>query len=404
MEVRWCILKWADLIFRPAEEELPKLKMALKIAPKFHTPVPETPVQPSPAPLPAPLPAVPKAGPKAPPKPRAPKQPKAARAPKAPKVIAPAQKPTQPPSRNTPLPSSQPAIAPAPKLEPTPPPSLAAVDDLLAEEIEAIEAESSQSKSSPKKKAKPKAHTSDLPTPTPPPSQQHTLAVPDAPVPATTPSKINLGPKKNKKHTEEAIDVTPVAQPKPTGPVGKNKKAVVEGVIDRPVTPSSASKGKGKATNGSSPATKTLVDIKKCKEILNIIRKAEGAWLFWYPVDIVAAGCPTYGFPLIHSYTLSLTRTRRYYDEIKNPIDMQTMETKLDDGSYKSMEQFKADFELMFRNCRQFNPPGTDPYVVADLVEKAFKKEWAKIAQKKMAPGDRRSLQALLNKIKSDET
>ncbi|KAF8601367.1 Bromodomain-containing protein, partial [Ceratobasidium sp. AG-I] len=50
-----------------------------------------------------------------------------------------------------------------------------------------------------------------------------------------------------------------------------------------------------------------------------------------------------------------------YLEEIKRPMDLGTMTTKLRSGKYKIMDDFKDDVELIIRNCRQFNPPGTFP-------------------------------------------
>ena len=49
---------------------------------------------------------------------------------------------------------------------------------------------------------------------------------------------------------------------------------------------------------------------------------------------------------------------------------------KLNAGNYQTMEDVKKDVELVFANCRQFNPPATFPVDCADAVEKVFKK-WA---------------------------
>lgn len=48
----------------------------------------------------------------------------------------------------------------------------------------------------------------------------------------------------------------------------------------------------------------------------------------------------------------------RYYSIIARPMDLQKMEEKLDDGEYLSFAEFKADFQLIVDNCRQYN--GTD--------------------------------------------
>ena len=75
------------------------------------------------------------------------------------------------------------------------------------------------------------------------------------------------------------------------------------------------------------------------------------------------------------------------------------MKTKLDEGQYLTMEEFASDVNLVFANCRQFNPPTTDPTLCADAVEKQFKKEWTKALEKKLTFQEKRSVQAVMNKL-----
>jgi hypothetical protein len=39
-------------------------------------------------------------------------------------------------------------------------------------------------------------------------------------------------------------------------------------------------------------------------------------------------------------------------------MDLQRMEDKLDDGEYLTFADFKADFQLIVDNCRQYNGTG----------------------------------------------
>lgn len=78
------------------------------------------------------------------------------------------------------------------------------------------------------------------------------------------------------------------------------------------------------------------------------------------------------------------------------------MRTKLDEGQYSAMEQFADDMELIFANCRQFNPPMTDPTVCADIIEKVFRKDWAKAMEKKLSFQEKRSLMSITTKLQND--
>jgi transcription initiation factor TFIID subunit 2 len=91
-----------------------------------------------------------------------------------------------------------------------------------------------------------------------------------------------------------------------------------------------------------------------------------------------------------------------YLDEIKKPMDLGTMQTKLVQGKYSSMESFAADYRLIIHNCRIFNPPMTYPTDCADVLDKTFEREWAKVSEKKLSYGEKRSLQSVMNKVVAD--
>lgn len=83
-------------------------------------------------------------------------------------------------------------------------------------------------------------------------------------------------------------------------------------------------------------------------------------------------------------------------------MDFETIENKLKDGRYSTMEEIAKDINLIFSNCRQFNPPGTSPVLCADVVEKAWKKEWVKATEKRLTFPEKRGLQGLLTNITKD--
>mmetsp|Transcript_20128 Transcript_20128/g.27969 ORF Transcript_20128/g.27969 Transcript_20128/m.27969 type:complete len:450 (-) Transcript_20128:92-1441(-) len=61
-----------------------------------------------------------------------------------------------------------------------------------------------------------------------------------------------------------------------------------------------------------------------------------------------------------------------YYEVIKNPIDLRTMEEKLNRFEYETKSSFTADFHLMMNNCRRFNLPETQYYKCANHLEEEF--------------------------------
>ena len=84
-------------------------------------------------------------------------------------------------------------------------------------------------------------------------------------------------------------------------------------------------------------------------------------------------------------------------------MDFQTIQEKLNRGNYRTMEAFADDIDLIFRNCRQFNTPGSEPVLLADAVERAFVKEWARATQKGITPADKRTLSHMLQRMREAE-
>jgi len=84
-------------------------------------------------------------------------------------------------------------------------------------------------------------------------------------------------------------------------------------------------------------------------------------------------------------------------------MDFGTMTQRLNEGKYSTMEDFQKDIQLVFSNCRKFNPPTTYPANCADAVERVFKKEWAKVAEKKLSWAEKRSLQGLMTQLVKED-
>ncbi|KAK4116720.1 histone acetyltransferase GCN5-like protein [Canariomyces notabilis] len=59
-----------------------------------------------------------------------------------------------------------------------------------------------------------------------------------------------------------------------------------------------------------------------------------------------------------------------YYDVIKEPMDLSTMETKLEADQYNTPEEFIRDAKLIFDNCRKYNNENTPYAKSANKLEK----------------------------------
>ncbi|OJD13680.1 hypothetical protein AJ78_05879 [Emergomyces pasteurianus Ep9510] len=103
-------------------------------------------------------------------------------------------------------------------------------------------------------------------------------------------------------------------------------------------------------------------ELKFCQEVLDELHKKKHETIaipFYYPVDPVALNIPTY-----HSI-------------IKKPMDLQTVQTKLQTGQYENAKEMEADVRLMFKNCYKFNIPGDPTYNAGKSLEEVFDTKWS---------------------------
>ncbi|EXX61280.1 Bdf1p [Rhizophagus irregularis DAOM 197198w] len=70
------------------------------------------------------------------------------------------------------------------------------------------------------------------------------------------------------------------------------------------------------------------------------------------------------------------------YDEketaIKNPIDLFTINSKLENNQYTSIKEFEKDIRLIFCNCYAYNNIESDIYYLGKELESVFNKIWTK--------------------------
>ncbi|RUS27746.1 Bromodomain-containing protein, partial [Jimgerdemannia flammicorona] len=107
---------------------------------------------------------------------------------------------------------------------------------------------------------------------------------------------------------------------------------------------------------------KNDMQLKFCVQALKELKKTKYsniAYPFLSPVDPVKLGIPHY--PKV----------------IKNPMDISTIEKKLNNAEYNHADEFEADVRLMFRNCYTFNGPESDVYIMGRALEKIFDEKWA---------------------------
>jgi len=96
-----------------------------------------------------------------------------------------------------------------------------------------------------------------------------------------------------------------------------------------------------------------------CRIILDEMAKHEDAWPFLLPVN-------TKQFP-------------SYRKVIKKLMDFSTMRQKLNDGSYKSQDEFSADARLTFDNCETFNEDDSPVGKAGHKMRAFFETRWAEL-------------------------
>ncbi|KAI8877363.1 Bromodomain-containing protein [Backusella circina FSU 941] len=80
---------------------------------------------------------------------------------------------------------------------------------------------------------------------------------------------------------------------------------------------------------------------------------------FLEPVDVVALNIPD------------------YLGIVKRPMDLSTIEKKLNKGAYDSPEEFEDDIRLMFNNCYLYNPATLPINKMGHQLERVFDEKWA---------------------------
>ncbi|XP_063686212.1 bromodomain-containing protein 1-like isoform X2 [Bolinopsis microptera] len=66
---------------------------------------------------------------------------------------------------------------------------------------------------------------------------------------------------------------------------------------------------------------------------------------------------------------VNVDEVQGYLDEIKQPMDLGTIRSKVENMEYSSFDQFKADFMLIISNCLLFNATGSNIYKYAEKLK-----------------------------------
>ena len=95
-------------------------------------------------------------------------------------------------------------------------------------------------------------------------------------------------------------------------------------------------------------------ELKACTRVLAQLMRHEASMPFLRPVDPVALNIPD------------------YFDVIKQPMDLGTIEAHVGKGTYGNQHEFANDVRLVFSNAVLYNKPGSDVHRMAQSMQKAF--------------------------------
>ncbi|XP_020587702.1 transcription factor GTE4-like isoform X2 [Phalaenopsis equestris] len=98
-----------------------------------------------------------------------------------------------------------------------------------------------------------------------------------------------------------------------------------------------------------------------CRDLLSKLMKHKHGWVFNVPVDVKKLNIPDY-----HSI-------------IKRPMDLGTVNSRLDRNWYKSPGEFAEDVRLTFKNAMSYNPKGQDVHHMAEQLLNIFEERWPSI-------------------------
>ena len=99
----------------------------------------------------------------------------------------------------------------------------------------------------------------------------------------------------------------------------------------------------------------------QCRNIINKLRNHSNSWPYREPVDA--------------------NEVQDYYQKIKEPMDLQTLEKGVESGKYKNKTAFVKDLKKIFNNARTYNKAGTIYYKYATNLEEFIEEDIKKLKE-----------------------
>lgn len=107
---------------------------------------------------------------------------------------------------------------------------------------------------------------------------------------------------------------------------------------------------------------KFAAELRFCSQTIKelMLKKHERDNMFFLsPVDVEALNIP------------------HYFDVVKEPMDLGTIQLKLANNQYDNGDDFERDVRLVFTNCYAFNPDGNPVNEAGKRLEAVFERRWA---------------------------
>ena len=157
----------------------------------------------------------------------------------------------------------------------------------------------------------------------------------------------------------KAATPSAVYAPSPDGMPLIRRESAMDGRPKRAIVPS---KRNQESFSGGRPKKKKYeLQLRFCQEVIKEIASSKHWQLnqyFTHPVDPVSLNIPT------------------YFQLVKKPMDLGTVQTKLDSNVYEKAKDFEEDVRLVFKNCYKFNPEGDFVNQCGHQLEDLFDKKW----------------------------
>ena len=104
-------------------------------------------------------------------------------------------------------------------------------------------------------------------------------------------------------------------------------------------------------------------DLKYCRHMINRMVTGPGFWTrlvgpFKNPVDPIADKAPN------------------YFDVVKRPMDLRTVQSKMNKGDYSTAAEFEADIRLIFQNCYEYWTQDDQVFKSCIDLENYFNSQW----------------------------